>query len=143
MAYPLLQYKALVEVKERDEFGKRRQRLDILVHDGTSLPSYGFELVVSASEKIFDEHCERAEKYGKLHKCQMLMVNLCPKVGLHEYFGGRPYALTPVNVVVDPKEKKGIIKYSDRDEPVSISGSDWDMLFTVQKEGGCSKTLCM
>ncbi|RUS13400.1 hypothetical protein BC937DRAFT_95383 [Endogone sp. FLAS-F59071] len=110
---------------------KRLILSDILIRDGTSLPSYGFELAVSANEKIFDEHCERAEKYGKLHKCQMLMVNLCPKVRLHGYFGGRPYALTPVNVVVDPKEKQGIIKYTDRNEPVSISGSDWDMLFTV------------
>ncbi|RUS15640.1 hypothetical protein BC937DRAFT_92194, partial [Endogone sp. FLAS-F59071] len=109
---------------------ERTIEVDILIR-GTSLPSYGFELVVSANEKIFDEHCKRAEKYGKLHNCQMLMVNLCPKVGLHGYFGGCPYALTLVNVVIDSKEKQGIIKYADRNEPVLITGSDWDMLFTV------------
>ncbi|RUS31408.1 hypothetical protein BC938DRAFT_477883 [Jimgerdemannia flammicorona] len=128
-AYPLLQYKILVEVKERDEDGVRNQRLDILVRDGNSLPSYGFELVVAASKKEFDEHCARAEKYGELHGCEMFMVNLCPKVMLREYFGERSYDLTPVNVVIDPDERKGIIRYAKNDEPVSITGSDWDMLF--------------
>ncbi|RUP33698.1 hypothetical protein BC936DRAFT_138552 [Jimgerdemannia flammicorona] len=128
-AYPLLQYKILVEVKERDEDGVRNQRLDILVRDGNSLPSYGFELVVAASKKEFDEHCARAEKYGELHGCEMFMVNLCPKVMLREYFGERSYDLTPVNVVIDPDERKGIIRYIKNDEPVSITGSDWDMLF--------------
>ena len=121
-----------MEVKERDEFGHRRQRLDILVRNGSSLPSYGFELVVAASEEIFDEHCARAEKYGKLHGCQMFMVNLCPKITLHGYFGKCSYALTPVNVVIDPDEQKGIVKYANNDEPVSIRGSDWDMLFTAK-----------
>ncbi|RUS24083.1 hypothetical protein BC938DRAFT_474152 [Jimgerdemannia flammicorona] len=128
-AYPLLRYKILVEVKERDEDGVRNQRLDILVRNGNSLPSYGFELVVAASKKEFDEHCARAEKYGELQGCEMFMINLCPKVMLREYFGERSYDLTPVNVVIDPDERKGIIRYAKNDEPVSITGSDWDMLF--------------
>src|SRR5262249_52996640 len=117
------------EVKEFDENGVRNQRLDILVRNGDSLPSYGFELVVAASKKEFDEHCERAEKYGKLHGCEMLMVNLCPKATLRDYFGERSYDLTPVNVVIDPDEWKGTIEYAENDETVSINGSDWDMLF--------------
>ncbi|CAG8461821.1 11604_t:CDS:2 [Ambispora leptoticha] len=104
LAYPLLQYKILVEVKERDEH---------------SVPS----------KTDFDEHCDRAEKYGKIHKCQMFMVNLCLKVTLCEYFGKRSYDLTAVNVVINPDELKGTIKYAKKDEPVSINGSEWDMLF--------------
>jgi len=91
LAYPLLQYKTLVEVKERnkEECGKKdcKQRLDLLIRNGFTLTSYGFELVIAASEKEFDEHCECAKEFGRLHDCQMFMVNLCPKVTLCEYFG--------------------------------------------------------
>ncbi|RUS24135.1 hypothetical protein BC938DRAFT_474061, partial [Jimgerdemannia flammicorona] len=123
-AYPLLRYETLVEVKEHDEFGCL-----ILVRNGESLPSYGFELVVAVSKIEFDEHCVRAEKYGKRHSCQMFMVNFCPKIMLRKYFGEHSYDLTPVNVVISPDEWKGTIGYAENDEPVSINGSDWDMPF--------------
>ncbi|KAF9407339.1 hypothetical protein BGZ76_006130 [Entomortierella beljakovae] len=63
--YPELLYKVLVEVKESDESDQRKQRLDILGRDGDSLPEYGFELVVAASETSFDDHCKRGEHYGE------------------------------------------------------------------------------
>ncbi|RUS35386.1 hypothetical protein BC938DRAFT_471015, partial [Jimgerdemannia flammicorona] len=133
LAYPLLRYQILVEVRERDEFGRRDQRLDILVRNGDSLPAYGFELVVAASKKEFDKHCARAEKYGELHGCQMFMVNLCPKATLRKYFGERSYDLTPVNVVIDldHDEWKGIIGYAEIDELVLINGFEWNMLFNI------------
>ncbi|CAG8528288.1 3952_t:CDS:2, partial [Paraglomus brasilianum] len=135
LAYPLLQYKTLVEVKERDkeECSKKdcKQQLDLLIRNGSILTSYGFELVIAAStsEKEFDKHCEHAEEFRRLHDCQMFMVNLCPKVTLREYFGNRSYNLTLVNVVIDPDEWKGTIKYAKKDEPVSINGSTWKVLF--------------
>ncbi|KAF9434868.1 hypothetical protein BGZ76_007268 [Entomortierella beljakovae] len=125
----------MVEVKERDVAGNRSQRLDILVCNGNTLPAFGFELVVAATKEQFDEHCMRAEQYGKLHNCQMFMVNLCPKAKLSRYFGCRQYNLTPVNVVFDRQlvpgtvGTKGIIKYHDGDTTVSINGSQWEMLF--------------
>src|SRR6184192_289005 len=49
-AYAHLKYRVLPEVKERDNGGKRRQRLDILVRDSAQ-PAYGFELVVAANKQ--------------------------------------------------------------------------------------------
>ncbi|CAG8579393.1 2785_t:CDS:2 [Paraglomus occultum] len=74
-------------------------------------------------QEIFDT----PERYGKLHGCQMFMVNLCTEVAMHGYFG----KLTPGNVIIDYDGWKDIINYTNNDKPVSISGSDWDILFTV------------
>ncbi|CAG8486063.1 10461_t:CDS:2 [Paraglomus occultum] len=136
LAYPVLRYKTIVEVKERNEDGRRSQRLDILIRNGSDLPSYGFELVVAASRPNFDEHHKRAHDYGKLHGCRhVLMVNLCPKVTLSEYFGKMNYDnVTPANVVIKPNEFKGVIRFEENDEHVSITGTDWDMMFNSDLE---------
>ncbi|KAF9346289.1 hypothetical protein BGX26_002234 [Mortierella sp. AD094] len=131
LAYPQLHYKTLVEAKARDEDGHLRERLEILVRNGSALPAYDFGLVVAADKKKFDEHCERAEDYGRLYNCKMFVVNLCPKTTLHHYFGNRSCNLTPVNVAIYSDEQKGVLSYSEEVVPVSISGSEWDMLFST------------
>jgi hypothetical protein len=65
----------------------RHQRLDILIRDGYELPTYGFELVISASKTNFKNHLKRSQHYRKIHNCTMFMVNLCPKPILGSYFG--------------------------------------------------------
>jgi hypothetical protein len=46
----------LVEAKNHVENDTRCQRLDLLIHDGTDLPKYGFEFVISASKTNFKNH---------------------------------------------------------------------------------------
>ncbi|CAG8490143.1 7146_t:CDS:2, partial [Funneliformis caledonium] len=85
--YPSLRYRVLVEAKEYVESDIRRQRLDLLIRDGSTLPTYGFELVVSASKTKFKNDIKRSQHYGKIHNCIMFMVNLCPNPILGSYFG--------------------------------------------------------
>ncbi|CAG8585307.1 3216_t:CDS:2 [Funneliformis mosseae] len=63
--YPVLQYRIIVEAKERDVNGNRRKRLDIFLRDHDQ-PTYGFELVVNANKKNFDEHLDRANYYSNV-----------------------------------------------------------------------------
>jgi hypothetical protein len=150
----LPQYKVLVEAKEHVKGGTRRQRLDLLIRDGNTLPAYGFELVVSASKENFKNHIKRSQHYGKIHKCTMFMVNLCHKHTLSSYFGENDeqfkdddddeneyddedeyegVSLTLVNVIIREnlaQEWQGELKYKDGDsEVVSINGSEWNMFF--------------
>ncbi|RGB22978.1 hypothetical protein C1646_677445 [Rhizophagus diaphanus] len=154
--YESLRYRVLVEAKEYEEGDTRRQRLDLLIRDGSELPSYGFELVVSASKANFKNHLKRSQHYGKIHNCTMFMVNLCPKPTLSSYFGEndeqfedndedekveeyeeyeehKEIAVNPVNVIIKKKMQKawqGEIKYKDgKSEVVSIIDSKWNMLF--------------
>ncbi|CAG8470181.1 13407_t:CDS:2 [Ambispora gerdemannii] len=53
----------LIEVKERNDNGNRRQRLDILVR------SHPTCLRFRAAKTEFDKHCERSKEYMKLHCC--------------------------------------------------------------------------
>ena len=131
-AYPDLRYRVLVEVKERNDEGKRRQRLDLLVRDGSSLPAYGFELAVAAGPESFRKHCVRSEEYSKLHNCHVYMVNLCATPTLNNYFGKGYQNVTPVNVVI--KNNGGTwnaeVRYSTGDiRNVVIKNPEWDMIF--------------
>ncbi|KAF8961900.1 hypothetical protein BGZ46_001279, partial [Entomortierella lignicola] len=130
LVYPTLKYKILVESKERSGLSDSRQRLDILVCNGGTIPAYGFELVVAASRAEYDEHCERAKQYGLINGCDMFMVNLCPQNALMNYFGGKQEDITPVNVVIDRDIDCGVIKYDGGvEEKVTIFGSQWEMMF--------------
>ncbi|CAB4420631.1 unnamed protein product [Rhizophagus irregularis] len=143
----------LVEAKEYEEGDTRRQRLDLLVRDGSELPSYGFELVVSASKTNFKNHLKHSQHYGKIHNCTMFMVNLCPKPTLGSYFGENDeqfedndedekaeeyeeieeIAVNPVNVIIKKNLRdtwQGELKYKDgKSEVVSIINSKWNMFF--------------
>jgi hypothetical protein len=135
LAYADLKYRVLVEVKERDNSGNRRQRLDILVRDSSSLPAYGFELVVAASKEEFDDHCKRSQTYAKLHHCSMYMINLCTQPEMVEYFGRGYQNVTPVNIVVEHNGNTGeawmaMLIYGAKDrERISIKSSEWEMIF--------------
>ena len=137
MTYANLNYRVLAEVKERNNNNDHRQRLDILVRDGSALPAYGFELVVSASKREFDDHCERSEIYAKLHRCSMYMVNLCTKSELDEYFGSGYQDVTPVNVVIRNDGNTGdawvatLIYGGGDQETVLMKSPEWEMMFDV------------
>ncbi|KAJ1560661.1 ATP-dependent RNA helicase, partial [Nowakowskiella sp. JEL0078] len=73
MAYSVLNYKVLFEVKERDENGSRTKRLDILIRDGNS-PKFAIELLVSNTEGELIDHVRRATEYKNLHTCQEAVV---------------------------------------------------------------------
>jgi hypothetical protein len=130
VAYPRLFYRVISEAKERDECGNRRRRLDILLRDGSSLPRYGFELVVEATHSAFDEHCRRADYYRKLHDCSMLVVNLCAQNILSGYFGPTLPGVTPVHVIYDVQTGLAELVFRDSRKSVSIEGSAWQVMFS-------------
>lgn len=131
-AYPQLLYRVLPEVKERDDNGNRRRRLDILICDST-LPKYGFELVVAADQANFDKHMENAHDYGDLHGCQMYLINLCTDDSLTDYFGDEwvRERVTPVHVLYETAGGKGSLIYVGKRIPVSIKSATWSVLFDV------------
>ncbi|GBB85505.1 hypothetical protein RclHR1_01200019 [Rhizophagus clarus] len=123
----LPQYKVLVEAKEHVKGGTRRQ----------------------PSNENFKNHIKRSQHYGKIYKCTMFMVNLCPKPILSSYFGENDeqfedddddeyddddedeyerVSLTPVNVIIREnlaQAWQGELKYKDGDsEVVSINVLD-------------------
>ncbi|GES92815.1 hypothetical protein GLOIN_2v1834544 [Rhizophagus clarus] len=122
---------------------------ELSLRDGDTLPAYGFELIVSASNENFKNHIKRSQHYGKIYKCTMFMVNLCPKPILSSYFGENDeqfedddddeyddddedeyerVSLTPVNVIIREnlaQAWQGELKYKDGDsEVVSINVLD-------------------
>ncbi|CAG8695289.1 10515_t:CDS:2, partial [Funneliformis caledonium] len=50
--------------------------LDILLRDGSSLPQYGFELVVEATHSAFDEYCRRVTPVHVIYDVQKGLVEL-------------------------------------------------------------------
>ncbi|CAB4386605.1 unnamed protein product [Rhizophagus irregularis] len=82
--------------------GDPRLRLDILLKDCFPNPAYGYELVVTATKKVFDDHVKRAKHYSKLHNCSsMYLVHLCniENDKLSDYFGQECSDITPVHVI--------------------------------------------
>ncbi len=94
------------------------------------MEAFGFELVVGASLKVFNEYCECFKKYAQLHQCSMLMVNICTDKKLINYFGPDYDDITTVHVVYDEREGRAELVYKDRKVNLSILNASWqDMLF--------------
>jgi len=89
-SYPNSFYRVLPEVKEyNDDSGNPCLRLDILLKDDFPSPAYGYELVIVATKKVFDEHVKRAKYYSQLHGCSsMYLVHICNSESfkLNNYF---------------------------------------------------------
>ncbi|EXX63978.1 hypothetical protein RirG_147140 [Rhizophagus irregularis DAOM 197198w] len=131
IAYPSLEYCVLPEVKERDEGGRRCQRLDILIRNKT-LPVYGFELSVAASETVFDNHLECSEYYSSIHNCdKMYAIDISPSEKHANYFGKQNYEkVIPVHVIYNLRDGKAKLVYgSGNKEEVSITGIKWQVMW--------------
>jgi hypothetical protein len=72
--FPMFIHRVIVEAKNRDVNGNWRKRLDIFLRDHDQ-PTYGFELVVEANKKNFNEHLDRASYYSNLHGCSTYITN--------------------------------------------------------------------
>ncbi|CAG8735507.1 3658_t:CDS:2 [Cetraspora pellucida] len=125
--YPDLQYRVIVEAKDKDASENRLKRLDIFMR-GHNQPSYGFELTKEAGKKKFDEHVDRACCYRDLHKCHMYMINLCTSDKLSDYFGSKFSDVTPVHVLYDINRGIADIIYEDHKKLVPIERSSWKIM---------------
>lgn len=132
-SYPTHFYHVLPEVKEyNDNTGDCRLRLDILIMgDDPSSSACGYELVVSASKSVFDEHLNRAKKYSELHHCPVYAVNLCntAKNNPIDYFGQEYPNVIPVHVIYDKKKGTAKIVYKDNETSVKIKSSEWQVIW--------------
>lgn len=96
---------------------------------GHNQPAYGFELVVEANEKNFDEHLDRANYYSNLHGCSMYMINLCTDNKLTNNFGSKYPEVTSVHIIYDMSKGMADIVYEDYRKYVSIKRSAWKVAF--------------
>ncbi|CAG8722197.1 40746_t:CDS:2, partial [Gigaspora margarita] len=124
--YPVLQYRVIVEAKERDINGNRRKRLDIFLRDH-DLPTYGFELVVN--KKNFEVHLDRANYYKNLHGCSMYLINLCTNSTLVDRVESGHQEVTLVDIIYDISNRKAEIIYEDYKKSISIKRSAWKVAF--------------
>ncbi|CAI2189037.1 12057_t:CDS:2, partial [Funneliformis geosporum] len=97
--YPALQYRVIVEAKERD---------------------------VNANKKNFDEHLVRANYYNNLHGCSMYMINLCTTNNkLTDNFGSEYPEVTLVHIIYDISKGMADIIYEDCRKSLTIKRSAW------------------
>ncbi|POG82160.1 hypothetical protein GLOIN_2v964571 [Rhizophagus irregularis DAOM 181602=DAOM 197198] len=133
-SYPSHLYRALPEVKEYDnnDSGDPRLRLDILLKDCFPNPAYGYELVVTATKKVFDDHVKRAKHYSKLHNCSsMYLVHLCniENDKLSDYFGQECSDITPVHVIYDKNNGTAKLIYKNDRTDIFIKSFEWQVIW--------------
>ncbi|KAF0383892.1 polyketide biosynthesis operon protein cyro: PROVISIONAL [Gigaspora margarita] len=124
--YPVLQYRVIVEVKERDINGNRHKRLDIFLRDH-DLPTYGFELVVN--KKNFEVHLNCANYYKNLHGCSLYLINLCTNSTLVDRVESGHQEVTLVDIIYNISNRKAEIVYEDYKKSISIKRSAWKVAF--------------
>ncbi|PKY54549.1 hypothetical protein RhiirA4_448052 [Rhizophagus irregularis] len=133
-SYPSHLYRALPEVKEYDnnDSGDPCLCLDILLKDGFPNPAYGYELVVTATKKVFDDHVKHAKHYSKLHNCSsMYLVHLCniENDKLSDYFGQECSDITPVHVIYDKNNGTAKLIYKNDRTDIIIKSFEWQVIW--------------
>ncbi|RGB29102.1 hypothetical protein C1646_714278 [Rhizophagus diaphanus] len=133
-SYPNHLYRVLPEVKEYDnnDSGDPRLRLDILLKDSFPNPAYGYELVVTATKKVFDDHVKRTKHYSKLHNCSsMYLVHLCniENDNLSDYFGQECSDITPVHVIYDKNNGTAKLIYKNDRTDIFIKSFEWQVIW--------------
>ncbi|CAB5209522.1 uncharacterized protein OCT59_015318 [Rhizophagus irregularis] len=112
--------------------GDPRLRLDILLKDCFPNPAYGYELVVTATKKVFDDHVKRAKHYSKLHNCSsMYLVHLCniENDKLSDYFGQECSDITPVHVIYDKNNGTAKLIYKNDRTDIFIKSFEWQVIW--------------
>ncbi|CAG8613558.1 18664_t:CDS:2, partial [Dentiscutata erythropus] len=125
--YPDLQYRVIVEARDKDANENSLKRIDILI-SANNQPAYGFELTVEANQRKFDEHVVRTVCYRDIHKCRIFVINICTNDKLVDYFGQKHEDVVPLHVLYNIDKGTADIIYEDRKKLVHIKRSSWQIM---------------